>query len=400
MAITRRQFIKRTGLATAGDAPRPEPLRESRSCARRSPTRSATATSSCSSSTAATTASTRSCPYDGSGALRTAYEHAHDRRRRHQSVAGRRSAGDHRSATIRTPARSSPSIPGSRGLNGSSTTLGKVAVIQGCGYPDYSLSHEESRDIWQTGNPLGYSPLAGTGWVGRHLAARVRRQRTIPGVSISDSVSASSGRPARACSPSSRLRRLRLPLRRRLRATTTPAQARRVPGALRRRPPAARSRSAATSATPAASTLLSSESYPAGARRLRDRAAGERQATPTTTSTAARRATSARSRRSSTPRSARRRAAQRQRPLLPAEQRRLRHALRPGRRRAGRPALRPASPRSATRSRSSTTTSRTWASANRRLHRGVERVQPPHPAERQRHRPRLAGTDVRDRRRR
>src|SRR4029453_2176568 len=50
--------------------------------------------------------------------------------------------------------------------------LGKVAVIQGCGYPDYSLSHEESRGIWQTGNPTGYSAYTGTGWVGRHLAGQ------------------------------------------------------------------------------------------------------------------------------------------------------------------------------------------------------------------------------------
>ena len=36
---------------------------------------------------------------------------------------------------------------------GSSTTTGNVAVIQGCGYPSYSLSHEDSRLIWQTGDP-------------------------------------------------------------------------------------------------------------------------------------------------------------------------------------------------------------------------------------------------------
>ena len=65
--------------------------------------------------------------------------------------------------------------------------------------------------------------------------------------------------------------------------------------------------------------------------------------------------------------------------------------------------------RSATRSSSSTTTSPTWLRRDGGLgagesrqqggHRRVERVQPPHPAERQRHRPRLAGPDVRHRRR-
>ena len=61
----------------------------------------------------------------------------------------------------------------------------KVAVIQGCGYPEYSLSHEESRVIWQTGVPLG-TP-AGTGWVGRHLAAQYGGSQ-IPAVNIDDSI--------------------------------------------------------------------------------------------------------------------------------------------------------------------------------------------------------------------
>ncbi len=66
-------------------------------------------------------------------------------------------------------------------------TLGKVAVIQGCGYPDYNLSHEESRIIWQTANPLRSMSLAGTGWVGRHLAGEYGGG-DIPAVCISSSV--------------------------------------------------------------------------------------------------------------------------------------------------------------------------------------------------------------------
>jgi uncharacterized protein (DUF1501 family) len=65
---------------------------------------------------------------------------------------------------------------------------GKVAVVQGCGYPHYSLSHEDSRLIFQTGDPsLGL--YAGTGWVGRHLADAYAGQSTaIPAVNIRDSV--------------------------------------------------------------------------------------------------------------------------------------------------------------------------------------------------------------------
>ncbi len=48
---------------------------------------------------------------------------------------------------------------------------GRVAVIQGCGYPDYNLSHDESTTAWATGNPAGVPSLSGTGVVGRHLAA-------------------------------------------------------------------------------------------------------------------------------------------------------------------------------------------------------------------------------------
>ncbi|MBM4245089.1 MAG: DUF1501 domain-containing protein [Deltaproteobacteria bacterium] len=64
---------------------------------------------------------------------------------------------------------------------------GRLAVIQGCGYPEYSLSHEESRIIWQSANPLRSGLLTGTGWVGRHLAATYPGTQ-IPGVCISNSI--------------------------------------------------------------------------------------------------------------------------------------------------------------------------------------------------------------------
>jgi len=67
--------------------------------------------------------------------------------------------------------------------------LGKVAVFQGCGYPSYSLSHDQSRTIWRTANPLGLGTLSGTGWMGRYLAQNYAAL-DIPGVTIDDSVAA------------------------------------------------------------------------------------------------------------------------------------------------------------------------------------------------------------------
>jgi uncharacterized protein (DUF1501 family) len=43
---------------------------------------------------------------------------------------------------------------------------GRLAVVRGVGYPNPSLSHFESMDIWQTANP---SDGSGAGWLGRWL---------------------------------------------------------------------------------------------------------------------------------------------------------------------------------------------------------------------------------------
>ena len=43
---------------------------------------------------------------------------------------------------------------------------GKVAVVQGVGYPDPDHSHFRSTEIWQTAQPKGYDS---TGWLGRYL---------------------------------------------------------------------------------------------------------------------------------------------------------------------------------------------------------------------------------------
>jgi len=42
---------------------------------------------------------------------------------------------------------------------------GKLAVINGTGYPDSSLSHFAAEVVWWEGNPI----TSGTGWAGRHL---------------------------------------------------------------------------------------------------------------------------------------------------------------------------------------------------------------------------------------
>ena len=43
---------------------------------------------------------------------------------------------------------------------------GKLAVINGCGYPQPNRSHFRSMEIWQTANPTNYEP---TGWLGHYV---------------------------------------------------------------------------------------------------------------------------------------------------------------------------------------------------------------------------------------
>lgn len=75
--------------------------------------------------------------------------------------------------------------PGLAGLWRLQNQYDAVATIQGCGYPDWSLSHEESQNVFETGS-RGSSTVS-TGWLGRVLAAQYG-STDVPGVNIRDSV--------------------------------------------------------------------------------------------------------------------------------------------------------------------------------------------------------------------
>jgi len=74
--------------------------------------------------------------------------------------------------------------PGYSGLKSLYTSESNVAVIQGCGYPNYNLSHDVSRHVWQKADPLA---SRANGWVGRYLAANYSGA-DIPAVNINDRI--------------------------------------------------------------------------------------------------------------------------------------------------------------------------------------------------------------------
>ena len=197
MAISRRQFLKRTGVATAGALFGPSFF--SNALVR---------------SAMAATIGDRyfiTLFLDGgndglntvipvangtTGTLRTAYTTA-----RLTGAGGLQlSTTDLGASTIGNDFKTGSSLalhPGFRGFQGAGgitagdgglKTLydaGNVAVIQGCGYPNYTLSHEESRAIWQTGNP---STASGGGWVAKTLTAGGYTGLDVPAVNISSQV--------------------------------------------------------------------------------------------------------------------------------------------------------------------------------------------------------------------
>lgn len=84
-------------------------------------------------------------------------------------------------ANSNTPLALHPAMTGIKSLY----DLGKVAVVQNCGYPYPNLSHEESRIKWERGDPLGTG--LGTGWMGRYLASNYG-PLDLPAVSVGGGV--------------------------------------------------------------------------------------------------------------------------------------------------------------------------------------------------------------------
>jgi uncharacterized protein (DUF1501 family) len=114
---------------------------------------------------------------DGAGSLRTDYE-LHRSTLRLASTELLPIAAD---APTGAPLGLHPGLQGLKNLY----DLGKVAVIQGCGYPEYSLSHAISRRVWETGAPLA---SLSDGWAGRSLVTSGYGPLDIPGVTIDGTV--------------------------------------------------------------------------------------------------------------------------------------------------------------------------------------------------------------------
>lgn len=67
-----------------------------------------------------------------------------------------------------------PNLKKLRGLYGD----GKLAIIEGAGYPSPNHSHFTSQDIWHTARPTGRA--SGDGWIGRTLAAMYPDDMQVP----------------------------------------------------------------------------------------------------------------------------------------------------------------------------------------------------------------------------
>jgi uncharacterized protein (DUF1501 family) len=179
MAITRRQFIKRTGAAAAGTLLGPSlfnnPLLQ-KALADTIGDRYFVVVYLNGGNDGLNTVT----PYDnGGGTLRTAYDTAR--------TSLNLTPTDLQNTLVGTDPNTGAQLALHPGLIGLKNLydIGKVAVVQGCGYPEYSLSHDQSRTIWQTADPLSVG--ANGGWVGRYLAANYGGS-DIPGVNVSDAI--------------------------------------------------------------------------------------------------------------------------------------------------------------------------------------------------------------------
>jgi uncharacterized protein (DUF1501 family) len=189
MAITRRQFLKRSGLATVGGLMAPSVFTSPflrRAFAETIGDRYVVVIYLDGGNDGLNTVTPVT---NGLGTLRTAYDAA-------------RSANPGGGGIQLTPGALAATLIGSDPNTGAQLAMhpsmtgleslyvqGKVAVIQNCGYPDYSLSHDESRNIWQSGDPPR-NYLDGSGWLGRHLAApsTAYSGADTPAISISNRV--------------------------------------------------------------------------------------------------------------------------------------------------------------------------------------------------------------------
>lgn len=186
MALTRRQFIKRTGLATAGAFLGPgffrNPfLRQALADSLDSLDRYFVVVNLDGGNDGLNTVVPLAD--GGSGGLRTAYDAA--RTSLNLSPAQLATTAIGTDVTSGTPLALHPGLIGLKHL----WDQGALAVIQGCGDPvsiDF-LSHEFSRGVWQTGNPSSVNGYGG-GWVGRYFQAAGYGGSDIPGVCIRDSV--------------------------------------------------------------------------------------------------------------------------------------------------------------------------------------------------------------------
>jgi uncharacterized protein (DUF1501 family) len=200
MAITRRQFITRTGLATAGTLFGPSlfghPLVREAMAAIANGRYLITLFLDGGNDGLNTVVPVAN---GTTGTLRAAYENA----RRSGDGGLRLTAGDLAQTGIGPDHRTGTALalhPGLRGYQGANGTnagdgglkalydAGEVAVVQGCGYPEYSLSHDDARAIWKTANPLAVATPLGVGWEGRSLNASGYGSTEAPAVVISDFV--------------------------------------------------------------------------------------------------------------------------------------------------------------------------------------------------------------------
>ena len=370
MAITRRQFLKRTGLATAGHAARPEPLRQPVRPRRRSPTRSATATSSCIFLDGGNDGLNTVIPVDnGGGTLRTRLRATAAPAAAASTCSPAQLAGtpigtdpEHRRAA-RAPSRASDRPARQLYDAGKRRGRSRAAAI-----PSTASRTRSRASSGRPANPLGIGASPAPAGSAGTSPAHVRRQPTSPASASATSVAGEFRQTATSVLAIRRLERLRLPVRRLRRSDDARRSAPRSQALHERRGRELRSRRCSYIGNSGRRDAAQQRELSGAARPLRD--ATRASCEPTAYDDRRpqhRRATSARSRRSSTASSSG--VAERQRALLPA--RATAATTRTPTRAAPRPtaSTTTCTRRSATRSRSSTTTSPTCGVADKRLRR-------------------------------